>query len=175
MAIQESIQPRSARAVPSRDRNDRERARNELDRASFAVLGYVTPRGEPRSSGVVYRSLNGHLFTAVAADGWKARHIATGSSVSVTVPVRRGGILSLLMPIPPATISFRATAIVHPAGSFDIATISRVLESLLPAERRRSSVLIELVPEGRFVTYGIGVPLMDMRNPELARAVVPVA
>jgi len=37
-----------------------------------------------------------------------------------------------------------------------------------------SSVLIEFVPKGRFVTYGIGVPLMDMRNPEVARAVVPV-
>jgi len=29
-------------------------------------------------------------------------------------------------------------------------------------------------PDGRFVTYGIGVPLMDMRSPEVARAVVPV-
>jgi hypothetical protein len=61
-----------------------------------------------------------------------------------------------------------------PGRSFDVATISRELESLLPTERRRSSVLIELVPEGRFVTYGIGVPLMDMRSPEVARAVVPV-
>jgi len=37
-----------------------------------------------------------------------------------------------------------------------------------------ASVLIELVPEGRFVTYGIGVPLMGLRSPEVARAVVPV-
>ena len=66
-----------------------------------------------------------------------------------------------------------SSAIVHPAGSFDVATISRELESLLPADRRRSSVLIELVPDGRFVTYGIGVPLMDMRSAEVARAVVP--
>ena len=29
-------------------------------------------------------------------------------------------------------------------------------------------------PEGRFVTSGVGVPLMDMQSLEVARAVVPV-
>jgi hypothetical protein len=29
-------------------------------------------------------------------------------------------------------------------------------------------------PEGRFITYGIGFPLIDMPSPELGRAVVPV-
>jgi hypothetical protein len=146
----------------------------ELDRASFAVIGYVTPAGEPRSSGVVYKAVGRRLFTVVAADSWKARHIVTGSTVSVTVPVRRGGVLSLVMPIPPATISFHATAIVHPAGAIDVASLSPELESLLPPERRDGAVVIELVPEDRFLTYGVGTALMDMRAPGLSRAVVPV-
>ena len=36
-----------------------------LGRASFAVLGYVTPDGEPRSSGVVYQVADRRLYVAV--------------------------------------------------------------------------------------------------------------
>jgi len=147
----------------------------QLDRASFAVIAYVTPAGEPRSSGVVYKTVGKRLYMAVAPDSWKARHIAAGKHVSVTVPVRRGGILALVLPIPPATISFHATAIAHPAGSVKLGSLAKQLESLLPPERRDAAVVIELIPEGRFLTYGVGVPLMDMQKPELARAVVPVA
>lgn len=87
-----------------------------LANASFAILGHVTPSGEPRSSGVVYKAASRRLYVAVAPDSWKARHVAMSGRVAVTVPVpvRRGGILSLVAPIPPATISFHATAIVHP-------------------------------------------------------------
>ena len=86
-------------------------------RASFAVLSHLTPGGEPRSSGVVYKASGRKLFVAVAPGSWKARHVAADGRVAVTVPVRRGGILSLVAPIPPATVSFHGTAIVHPAGS----------------------------------------------------------
>jgi hypothetical protein len=147
----------------------------QLDTASFAVISYVTPVGEARSSGVVYKTVAKRLYMAVAPDSWKARHIANGKHVSVTVPVRRGGVLALVLPIPPATITFQATAIVHAAGSIKIGSLSKELESLLPVERRDVAVIIELLPEGNFLTYGVGVPLMDMRKPELARAVVPVA
>ena len=146
-----------------------------LEKASFAVVSHVCPSGEPRSSGVVYGVVDRRLYVAVAADGWKARQIANGQEVAVTVPVRRGAILSLLLPIPPATITFRATATVHPAGSLDVTSVSKDLAKLVPEERKESSVIIELVPKGRFLTYGIGVSLMEMRDPTLARATVPVA
>ena len=152
-----------------------ERVWHELDRASFAVLGYVTHAGEPRSSGVVYKTVGKRLYLAVAPDSWKARYIASGGHVSVTVPVRRGGVLSLVLPIPPATISFHATAIVHAAGSLKVGSLSKELETLLPPKRRDAAVVIELAPEGEFLTYGVGVPLMDMQKPELARGVVPTA
>jgi hypothetical protein len=47
--------------------------------------------------------------------------------------------------------------------------MSKELQSLLPAERRASSTLIEIIPEGQFVTYGLGVSLMDMASPAKAR------
>ena len=146
-----------------------------LAKASFAVVSHVTAAGEPRSSGVVYGAVDRRLYVAVAANGWKARQIVTGQELSVTVPVRRGGILSLLAPIPPATITFHARATVHPAGSLDIVSVSKELLKLVPEARKAGSSIIELVPEGLFLTYGIGVSLMDMANPAHALARVPVA
>lgn len=175
-----AIATRSEKPVPpianeiTRPRITSEKVWQELDKASFAVIGYVTPAGEARSSGVVYKTVAKRLYIAVAPDSWKARHIAAGKHVSVTVPVRRGGILALLLPIPPATISFHATAIVHAPGTVDIGSLSEQLESLLPPERRDGAVVIELIPEGDFLTYGVGVPLMEMKKPQLARAVVSV-
>lgn len=71
-----------------------------IARRSFAILGYVTPAGEPRSSGIVYRVIGRRLYTIVGPDSWKARHIARGGRVAVTVPIRRGGLLSLIAPHP---------------------------------------------------------------------------
>jgi hypothetical protein len=146
----------------------------ELAKASFAVLSQVTPTGEPRSSGVLYKTFGKRLYVAVAADSWKARQIAADRRVAVTVPVRRGGLLSLLAPIPPATISFSGTAFVHPADSPAAQSLTRELASLLPAERRASACIVEISPEGSFLTYGLGVSLLKMRDPAAARAHVPV-
>jgi hypothetical protein len=147
-----------------------DRVWRDLARRSFAVLSYVTPTGQPRSSGVVYAVADRRLYVAVAVDSWKARHIAASGRVGVTVPVRRGGLMSLLLPIPPATISFHGTAVVHAAGTLDNAPLA----ALVPPERRAVCRVVEIIPEGHFVTYGIGVPLMDMRVPARARARVPV-
>ena len=146
-----------------------------IAKSSFAVVSHVNSAGEPRSSGVVYATVGRRLYLAVAPNGWKARQITTGQEVAVTVPVRRGGVLSLLAPIPPATITFVAKATVHPAGSLETGSVPKELARLVPETRQASSCVIELAPEGRFLTYGIGVSLMDMRDPALALAHVPVS
>lgn len=148
----------------------------EVGRHSFAVIGHVTASGEPRSSGVVYGVDGRRLYLVVAPDSWKARQLATGDEVSVTVPVRRGGLLALLFPIPPATISFHATATIHPPGTFDVAAVSKDLAKLLPDARHATAgSVIEIAPEGQFLTYGLGVSLSQMRDPVLAGGHVPVA
>jgi len=53
-----------------------------LGKASFAVLGCVTPSGEPRCSGVVYRTIGRRLYVAVAPDSWKAKHVAASGRVA---------------------------------------------------------------------------------------------
>ena len=147
---------------------------HQVAKGSFAVLSHFTPAGEPRSSGVVYKTVGRRLYVATAPDSWKARHVAASGRVAVTVPVRRGGLLSLVLPIPPATISFHANAIVHQADSPEVRSVLKELASLLPAERRASACIIEVIPEGSFVTYGVGVSLIQMRDPAAAAARVAV-
>ena len=179
--------PRSNKAAPTKDIGGRgagegasggpsltsEQIWREVARASFAVLAYVTPRGEPRSSGVVYKVVGRRLYIAVAPDSLKARHIAASRKVSVTVPVRRGGMLSLVAPIPPATVSFRAT-IAHPAGSPETRSALQELGGLEPPARRTSASVLEVIPEGTFLTYGVGVTLKKMLEPTAAQGRVAV-
>jgi hypothetical protein len=146
----------------------------ELARASFAVLAYVTPRGEPRSSGVVYKMVGRRLYIAVAPDSLKARHIAPSRKVSVTVPISRGGVLSLFAPIPPATVSFHGTATAHPAGSPETRSALQELGGLEPPARRTSASVLEVIPEGTFLTYGVGVSLKKMLEPTAAQGRVVV-
>jgi Pyridoxamine 5'-phosphate oxidase len=145
-----------------------------LAKASFAVLSYVTPAGEPRSSGVVYKAIGRRLYVGVAPEGWKAKHVAATGRVAVTVPVRRGGLLSLVATIPPATISFHGAAIVHPAGSPQARALLQELGSRIPKERRAVDSVIEITPEGAFLTYGVGVPLLKMLDVTAALARVRV-
>ena len=42
-------------------------------------------------------------------------------------------------------------------------------------EKLAGTCLIEVTPEKEFVTYGVGIPLMQMRYPEKARGRAPVA
>lgn len=144
-----------------------------IAKSSFAVIGHVTPGGEPRSSGVLYAVADRVLYVIVASDSWKARHIAASGQVAVTVPVRRGGVMSLALPIPPATISFHASAKVHSGDAVPEAMLAK-LGPLLPAGRSDSCSLLEIHPTGHFVTYGLGVSLRQMRDTTLARARVPV-
>jgi hypothetical protein len=83
--------------------------------------------------------------------------------------------LSLVVPIPPATISFHATATVHAPGSVSIESVSKRLASTMPQERRRTACLLELVPAGSFLAYGVGVSLYGMTKPAVALAHVPVS
>jgi hypothetical protein len=145
--------------------------RHALSRASFAVLSHVTPAGSPRSSGVVYAMSGDRMYVVVAEDSWKARHIAADGLVAVTVPIRRGGPLSLFFPIPPATISFPAVAVVHPP---DVLAGLPALARMVPEDRRRRCAVLEIRPTGHFVTYGLGVSLRRMRDPAASRARVPI-
>jgi hypothetical protein len=135
------------------------------------VRGYLLRDADGRAAGerggVWCTAAGRRLYVVTAPDSWKARQIRDGDRVAVTVLLRRGGLLSLLAPIPPATISFRARVTEHPAGSLDIESVSRKFASRLP-QKRRAGCVLELIPEGTFLTYGVGVSLRAMMDPDAA-------
>jgi len=146
----------------------------QVEKKRFAVIGWATPAGEPRTAGVMYRVADRRVYLGVDDDSWKARHIAASGHVSVTVLVTRSRLLALVSPIPPATITFRGTAVVHPGDA--LLTLPKVVERVLPPDGRREGVaIIEVHPVGDFVTYGVGAPIRAMRHPEEAGGRAPVA
>jgi hypothetical protein len=104
--------------------------------------------------------------------GIKAR---PGHRYSVTVPTRRVWILSLALPISPTAITFHGTAIVHQAGFPESHALLKGLVSLVPAGSRDTGWVIEIVPEGEFLTCAVGVSLRKVSNLAAALARVPTA
>lgn len=139
-----------------------------IERWPFAVLGFVTPRGEPRAAGVMYIVRDRKLWVLTGPDTWKARHIRANPHVSVTVPVQRLPIR--IRQAPPAVISFSGVATVHPidgvADDIRIA-LTRGLEGI------GDTCAIEIEPASHFVSYGIGIPAWHMRYPHKSLARVP--
>lgn len=152
-----------------------------LMRSSFAVLSHVTPGGRPRSTGVVYAAGHQRLYVAVEPDGWDVLHLPAFGEVAITVPVRRGGPLSLLVSISPASISFHGWAMVHPPGASSADVLASGLLGRVPADRLANCRIVEIAPQGRLRMDGADMsPLKSWwrtleslwRDPEAAQPAV---
>ncbi len=74
--------------------------------------------------------------------------------------------------IPAATITFSGTATVLDRSEL----AAGLFEKLYRHDEERSDwCAIEVVPEKSFVTYGVGVSLLQMRSPDKARGRAPVS
>lgn len=145
---------------------------NEL----FAVIGMVTPDHEARTVGVVYVVRGRKLYVITGKETWKARHISANPYVSVTIPIAKRIPIMPWVKIPAATITFSGIARVFSAQEASPALLQAILRQKADdAEMVADSCLIEITPEKEFITYGIGIPLMQMREPEKARGRAPVA
>ena len=142
----------------------------ELGNELFAVLGMVTARGEARTVGVVYIVHERHFYILTGDESWKAHHIRQNPNVSITVPIPKRIPFLPWMKIPSATISFVGRAKVYDAEHAEadiLHALMRGKES--DAEKVAGLCVIEIDPIGDFVTYGVGISLMTMREPEKAR------
>lgn len=147
-----------------------------LARQPFLVVAMVNRDGQGRSVGVSPAVDGDDVWFAASETDWKVAHLRHQPEVSVTVPVRRGGVLALVAPIPPATVTFRATAQVVPADQAPAEVRRKLLRGLTEGDAARGgTVMVRLTPHGDFVTYGVGVPLRVMLDTERARGRVPVA
>jgi hypothetical protein len=146
-----------------------------LGKEIFAVLGVVTGRGEARTVGIVYVVHERKIYISTRSAAWKVRHIQANPHVSLTVPIHKQIFWLPWIKIPAATITFSGTAVVLEPGQLDQAALAKLFRGLqVDAETLAGTSVIEITPRGEFVTYGVGVSLMEMRQPEKARGRAPV-
>jgi uncharacterized pyridoxamine 5'-phosphate oxidase family protein len=147
----------------------------EVGKHLFAVLGTVTDKGEARTVGIVYILWDQNLYVATERTSWKARHIEQNPNVSMTVAIPKRIPFMPWIKIPAATITFQGEATVHAVEEIS-AEIQRALLRGVELDEDEVSQLciIKVTPRGDFLTYGVGVPLRTMRNPEKSQGRVPV-
>jgi hypothetical protein len=146
-----------------------------IEKELFAVVGMVNAAGEARTAGLVYIVRERKLFIATGRDTWKARHMAANPHVSVTIPIAKRVPIMPWLKIPQATITFQGTARVFPAAEASPELRRAIL--MHKADDRAmvaGSCIVKITPVGEFVTYGVGIRLMDMREPAKARGRAPV-
>jgi hypothetical protein len=99
-------------------------------------------------------------------DSWKVRHIRLNPRASLTVTIPKRIPLLSWIQIPQAAISFHGEASVNELA--DVPT--DIPPSLLRGLKLHGNeeFMIRIGPVGQFLTYGVGVPLMTMRDPEAA-------
>ncbi len=146
-----------------------------IEKELFAVVGMVNAAGEARTAGLVYIVRERKLFIATGRDTWKARHMAANPHVSVTIPIAKRVPIMPWLKIPQATITFQGTARVFPAAEASPELLRAILmHKADDREMVAGSCIVEITPVGEFVTYGVGIRLMDMREPAKARGRAPV-
>jgi uncharacterized pyridoxamine 5'-phosphate oxidase family protein len=147
----------------------------EIGKELFGVLGMVTVKNEARTVGIVYIVNNRKLYIGTDRNAWKTRHIAQNPNVSLTIPVQKRIIFMPWVKIPSATITFSGKATIKTVDEVSADVMNALYRGMeIDDEFKEKSAVIELVPVKEFVTYGIGVSLMDMRTPEKARGRVSV-
>lgn len=147
----------------------------EIGKQIFAVLGTATPGHEPRTVGVVYVVRERCVYICTGRSSWKVRNILAHPSVSLTVTIPKRVPWMPWIRIPPATITFQGRASVHDATEIPTEIQKALMGGLEVSPDVVSAIcFIKVCPKGRFLTYGVGIPLRQMREPERARGHAPV-
>ena len=109
------------------------------------------------------------FFIASERDTWKVRHILHNPHVSITVTIPKRIPLMPWIKIPSATISFSGLGIVREPDEVGEEVLHALLRGLeTDSEMLATMSVIEIQPVNDFITYGIGVSLMTMRDPKEA-------
>lgn len=147
-----------------------------IGKHNFGVLGMVTAKAEARTVGIVYILSERRLYIGTWTEMWKVRHVSQNPSVSVTIPIHKRVPLMPWIKVPAATITFRGQADVVAALDTPRELLAKLYHGVADdREKMARYSLIGVTPVGEFLTYGVGVSLLEMRDPIKARRRVPVS
>ncbi len=146
-----------------------------IEKELFAVIGMVTAEGQARTAGVVHAVHQGKLVIGTGKDTWKARHITGNPHVSNTIRLAKRLPIMPWIKIPAATITFCGTARLIDSAEASPRLLQGVYRHMAgDADFLAGTCLIEVTPEKDFITNGVGIPMMKMRDPKEARGRVAV-
>lgn len=146
--------------------------RSILKKKNWLVLGTVDHKNIPHSSVVVYQSDGYTIYCMTGKNTLKARNIMDNNRVSITIPFRKN-FLHKIVPAPPAELHFTAEAEIRPFKDEQARKIfAKYLKYHENVENQEDSIWIKITPSKRISTYGVGIKLFKMRNPEKARNLV---
>jgi hypothetical protein len=145
-----------------------------LEKQNFMVVGMVSARGQARTAGVMPYTVDRTLWFTTSDQEWKARHIAVNPEVSVTVAIPKRVPLLPWIKVPAATITFSGVAEVVPADRMPAAARDALTKGVKNTEGSDGTLLgIGVRPVGDFITYGVGVSVVKMRDTLAARGRAP--
>ena len=140
-----------------------------LDDSFFGVLAFVNRDGHPRTAGVCYTVDGRSLYISTDKATWKVRHIAANANVSMTVTLPKRVPFLPFIKVPAATITFQGEAELLQVDDVDPSVIKRLPRGAeLDREVVENTAIIRVIPRGEFVTYGIAMPITEMRKHEEA-------
>ena len=142
----------------------------EIDSNLFAVVGMVSARQQARTAGIVYVVRDRKLYFATGKEEWKTKHIMGNPQVSVTVAIPKRVPFMPWIKVPAATITFAGVATVQDQTDADPEVLKALHQGVEQSDEEVAfACVIGIAPVGDFVTYGVGVSLMTMRDTEKAR------
>ena len=112
---------------------------------------------------VVYGVHDRKLYIGTSQKAWKVRHVAANPHVSVTIPIAKRIPIMPWIKIPAATITLPAPHVIAGEEASPELMQAMFRQQAYDPEFVADMCLIEVTPVGEFVTYGIGVSLMQMR------------
>ncbi len=132
----------------------------------------VTAHGQSRTVGIVYVVDDRKLYIGAQTTAWKTKHIMQNPHVSLTIPIARRVPLLPWIKVPATTITFSGTAKILPREKVGVGLLNKLYRH---DEGRAEWCAIEVTPQKDFITYGVGISVLQMRFPERSRARAPVA
>ena len=142
---------------------------NILKKKNWLVLSTVDENNVSHSSVVVYQSDGKKIYLMTGKNTIKARDIRINNKVSITIPFWKN-FFHKILPAPPAELCFTAFAEIKPFDDEEAKQIfAKYLKYQENVENVDENIWIKITPQKKIYTYGVGIKLLQMRNPEKAR------
>jgi hypothetical protein len=153
--------------------NSEVEARDIIRKNRWLTLSTSSPKGVPQSSVVVYASDGYIMYILTGKNTVKIRNITMNPRVSVTIPFYKNTLHRMISFAPPAAISFRARAEILDFGDSTATELyQKVLNFKLPEDVEDNGVWLKLTPGNSATCFGVGVSLLELRDPEKARKII---